>query len=348
MRVHGRCLCIDAKCQPLCRPFGQRVDSMDSAVDKAEQREERLETNYIMRHFASVWNVADEHGVLVPLVDCIETKWDTMVRLRKYERCWQELDALFRSHQYNLERHTQICLELDALEGEVCRYVAFEDKGWEQNDYITASSYADEWACITNENSELVACICSWYVCCATTGWDHTKNCAVMCLSVRPAKDWIATQDEFFPPTAWFCRSCGARYNRSWGQLVEITQTTASGQLERHYWRAAAPSWDEEDVRAMFHELVFTPSTPFDLFTDLQSIEPTCSSIVVMQGGCRRVVDTDAWGHIETCHWLWLFAVVMARYPESIDTWEALVAPQAVKMIRKTAPTGSSSSTEAV
>ena len=292
--------------------------------------------------------MADEHGVLVPLVDCIETKWDTMVRLRKYERCWQELDALFRSHQYNLERHTQICMELDALEGEVCRYVAFEDKGWEQNDYITASSYADEWACVTNENSELVARIRSWYVCCATTGWDNTKNCAVMCLSVRPAKDWIATQDEFFPPTAWFCRSCGARYNRSWGQLVEITQTTASGQLERHYWRAAAPSWDAEDVRATFHESVFTPSTPLDLFTSLQSIEPACSSIAVMQGGCHRVAHTDAWEHQETCHWLWLFAVVMARYPESIDTWEALVAPQAVKMIRKTAPTGSSSSTEAV
>jgi hypothetical protein len=321
---------------------------MDSAMDDAEQLAERSETHYIMRNFASVWNATDGHGVLALLVDCIEAKWEAMVCLRKYERCWQELDALFRNQQYNLERHTQICLEMDVLEGEVRRYVAFEDKGREQTDYIMASSYADKWACVTNENSELVACIRSWYVRCATTGWDNNKNCAVMCLSVRPAKDWIATQDEFFPPTAWFCRFCGARCNRSCGQLVEITQTTATGQLERHYWRAVAPSWDEEDVRAMFHELVFAPSTPFDLFTHLQSIEPTCSSLVVMQGGCHRVVDTDAWEHIETCHWLWLFAAVMARYPESIDTWEALVAPQAVKMIRKTAPTGSSSSTDAV
>ena len=321
---------------------------MDSVMDDAEPLAERSETHYVMRNFASVWNATDSHGVLALLVDCIETKWEVMTCLRKYERCWQELDALFRNHSYTLERHTQICLEMAALEDMGNAYVAFDNKGMDQTDYIMASSYADEWACITNENSELVACIRSWYVCCATTGWDNNKNCAVMCLSVRPAKDWIAPQEEFFPPTAWCCRSCGAEYNRSWGQLVEITQTTASGQLERHYWRAAAPSWDEEDVRAMFHELVFTPSTPFDLFTNLQSIEPTCSAIVVMQGGCHRVVDTDAWGHIETCHWLWLFAVVMARYPESIDTWEALVAPQAVKMIRKTAPTGSSSSTEAV
>ena len=95
-------------------------------MDDAEQLVARSETNYITRHFASVWNANDDHGVLATLVDCIEAKWEAMVCLRKYERCWQELDALFRNHQYNLERHTQICLELDALEGEVCWYVAFE------------------------------------------------------------------------------------------------------------------------------------------------------------------------------------------------------------------------------
>ena len=324
------------------------MDAMDSVMDDAEPLAERSETHYIMRNFASVWNATDSDGVLATLVECIETKWEAMICLRKYKRCWQELDALFRSHQYNSDRHTQIFLEMIALESEARMYVAFEDKVMDQTDFIMASSYADEWACITNENSELVACIRSWYVCCATTGWDNNKNCAVMCLSVRPAKDWITTQDVIFPPTAWCCRSCGAEYNRSWGQLVEITQTTASGQLERHYWRAAAPSWDEEDLRAMFHEIVFDPSTPLDLFIDLQRLQPACSSIVVRKGGCHRVVDTDTWTHMETFHWQWLFAVVMARFPESIDRWEALVTPQAVKMIRKTAPTGSSSSTEAV
>ena len=123
---------------------------MDSVMDDAEPLADRLETHYIMRNFASVWNATDSDGVLATLVECIETKWEAMTCLRKYTQCWQELDALFRSHQYNSDRHTQIFLEMIALESEARRYVAFEDKGMDQTDFIMASSYADEWACIAN------------------------------------------------------------------------------------------------------------------------------------------------------------------------------------------------------
>jgi hypothetical protein len=152
-------------------------------------------------------------------------------------------------------------------------------------------------------------------VCCAGAAWDPIQNCNAKCLSALPSQDWST---KFADPSAtkqkWYCH-CGARYNASWGQLVEISRVNSSGQLEKLYMCADVPTWDVEDVRATSHEVEMAPASPTDLYNNLKRVEPTLTSIVVLREGHKRIVDLATWNEMPKFLWTEIFALVGIKAP---------------------------------
>jgi len=96
----------------------------------------------------------------------------------------------------------------DALYAASNIQIAFADKGDQQQAFINAADYSDEWA----------ECFRAWYICQAKQG-EGWGNCNTLIASKR----WDTLHDE---PEAtwqrWHCGSCGARYKTAFGLLIEV------------------------------------------------------------------------------------------------------------------------------
>jgi hypothetical protein len=193
------------------------------------------------------------------------------------------------------------------------RYLAFADKGTEeQHRCILAASYSDVWSEIRSSKGVLVGGISSWYICMAKTEYGPPPAWSpAPCLRVTPSKDWGRKfQDPLAVKQKYYCprKTCECKYNASWGQLVEISRVGAQGLLERFYVRADVPSWDVEDVRAMYLEESLAPASAAELYRQLKRVVPAVTDVVIADdAGCRKVRDAPTWESIPTFKWVEIF-----------------------------------------
>ena len=210
---------------------------------------------------------------------------------------------------------TAILEEMEQLELDD-KYLAFESKGEDQHKFILAASYSDEWTEIKNTKGQVVGGIYSWYVCRARTGWNDKLGCNAECLTVTPSKDW---DRKFGDPLAskqrWYCH-CSAKYKAGWGQLVELKRVNASGEVERSYMKTDVPTWDAEDVRAMFLESTLDPTTPDELYNNVKRVQPTLSNIVIKSDGHTRICSAETWGELPSFSWSEIFRMVNITPPK--------------------------------
>ena len=211
----------------------------------------------------------------------------------------------------DIESEQDILLEMEALEVDD-KYLAFADKGEEQHKYILAASFSDTWTEIRDASGRLIGGISSWYVCMAMTRWVDTNWKQVECCRLTPSKDWTRKLDDpLAPKNPYYC-SCYARYNHSWGQVVQISRLNKqNGKLERMYVRSDVPSWDVEDIRAMYFEEELAPRSAMDLYNQMKRVEPCLNELIVKddQGHCK-VVDHATWAALPQFRWVEIFNMV--------------------------------------
>ena len=205
------------------------------------------------------------------------------------------------------------------------------DNGWiafqghaDQHAMIKASSYSDSWVLIKNSKDEVIGAIDSWYLCLAKTGeWVLRKKDDVEawtrseCLKLHPSKDWsLKFSDPMARGQKYYC-TCWAKYNASWGQIVEVRRVNSQGQLERMYFRADCPSWDAEDVRACYYEDHLPEAkTPAQLYAAMKRIEPTVTEIIHKDENGWRVCDMETYESIPEFLWSEIFTMVGIPVPK--------------------------------
>jgi hypothetical protein len=208
--------------------------------------------------------------------------------------------------------------QLEALEVDD-KYLAFA-KEPDQHRYILAASFSDQWTEVTDEAGGLVGGICSWYVCRARTAWSPSPPyTACECLRLIPSKDWKRKHtDPLAPKQRYYCGSgCEARYNASWGQVVEVARVcTSTREVERFYMRADVPSWDVEDIRAMELEASLPVSSAEDLYSRVKRVEPSLNDVIVKDAeGFKRVRDPATFNALPEFKWAEIFNLAGAPVP---------------------------------
>ena len=86
--------------------------------------------------------------------------------------------------------------------------IAFADKGDQQQRFVDAADYSDEWV----EGMRV------WYICQANQGAGWPK-----CNTLISSKQWgTLHEDPLAPKQRWYCGVCGTRYKTNFGLLIEI------------------------------------------------------------------------------------------------------------------------------
>ena len=211
----------------------------------------------------------------------------------------------------DIESEQEILLEMEALEVDD-KYLAFADKGEEQHKYILAASFSDTWTEIRDASGRLIGGISSWYMCMAMTSYCNTTWQHIECCRLTPSKDWTRKLDDpLASKNPYYC-SCYARYNHNWGQVVQISRLNKqNGKLERMYVRSDVPSWDVEDIRAMYFEEELAPRSAMDLYNQMKRVEPCLNELIVKddKGHCM-VVDHATWAALPQFRWVEIFNMV--------------------------------------
>ena len=170
---------------------------------------------------------------------------------------------------------------LEALIEEKGKMLAFADKGEDQQRYLDACEYADEWLSYAGMRLR------SYYKC----------NCGVVIAS----KHWKTRHaDPLASQQRWYCLGCGVRYRASMGQLVELL---VQGQLMWMY--AAVPPKDIEDMRAMALEKEKRGvASADDLCRQINSYAPATGNGVIVQchtgdlcSWAKGEIPQDQWEH---------------------------------------------------
>ena len=173
-------------------------------------------------------------------------------------------------------RQTELVNILEKLQ-EDAQLLAFADRE-DQQKYIQACSYSDEWLKVEDSQGNVVAILASYYICLG-------QNCDQShCLMLIPSKDWNTNGAEPVDCKRWYCNSTlhWKRYMASWGQVV-IVHRWVNGQWWRYYMRAKVPDWNIEDIRAMDIEerIASKYDTPEDVYNKLDRVVPTLDDLVV-------------------------------------------------------------------
>ena len=177
----------------------------------------------------------------------------------------------------------ELFLKLEALDWSVPD-LAFQTHGKdEQQKFIFASSYSDEWVALPADpkTGEIRSAVRSWYIC-------LSNDCRTLICS----KDWdrFNKNDPMATGQRWYCTCCGARYKTAWGQVVEVMHDGDS-----LFFRAEIPEHQFEDIRAMSYESTLNPATPMDLFTQVPTAKPSCFDEIMRkmdkEGHFKMLID---------------------------------------------------------
>ena len=152
-----------------------------------------------------------------------------------------------------------------------------------QNDDVKMDIlYSDCLTEIVDKDERRIASITSYYIC------GHVRDELLpdktwgkrRCLRVFSSKDWLRKHtDPLATRQSWYC-TCAVKFKTSFGQIVKI-QYMENGTLVTAYMKADVPSWDTEDVRAMYYEsdLASRCKTPMDLYDIVPVIYPSDDSV---------------------------------------------------------------------
>ena len=141
----------------------------------------------------------------------------------------------------------------------------------DQDKYLLASSYSDEWCRQVAPSGEVIGYKRSWYVCEGNTGWGRCKGLAESKAWGRRFEDPLATKQR------WNCKFCNGRYKTKYGQLVEVL---CPSDDTRYYFKASVPDWDHQDVRAMDHEKRLAPKSAKGLYDAMESLVPASGLMI--------------------------------------------------------------------
>jgi ribosomal protein L20 len=205
----------------------------------------------------------------------------------------------------DFEMERRIIAEMEKLEVSD-GWLAFAEK-IDQHAYIQAASFSDTWTRIRDALGNVTWGVNSWYICQALTGpWDYELNKPSRCLRITESKLWDRLhKDALAKGQRYYC-SCYAKYNATWGQIVETTNYNLLTQkVEKTYMRSDVPSWDCEDIRAMDLEDTLAPeATAHDLFAMVQSCKPAlCDVIVEDAQGHHKIVGGEVYDSLGKFEW---------------------------------------------
>ena len=165
-----------------------------------------------------------------------------------------------------------------------------------------------------NGDGTVRALVCSYYVCCAKSGYED-------CLTVTPSMDWDTRGASKIDASKWYCH-CGARFRVGWGQLVVIGRAT-DGQdgkaphMEYMYMRAEVPGEIFEDIRGMKleddHKEVQRGE---ELLAKIQRVVPVETELVIKSAdGTMRVCDRGTLKALPHFDWYQIFNMVGVQAP---------------------------------
>jgi hypothetical protein len=307
----------DAKLQVLAGPMehkSKRAHQYKLACESKREEFEAMPGDGPSRKERRKLTLASMKELFQPLAEFIIRKHSAMTLVVKDVKRHEELVRELAKCK-SITQEQAILDEMENLEVDD-KFLAFESKGPEQqHDFILASSYSDEWTEIKNGKGQVVGGICSWYVCRARTAWDDAKG-HVACNAVTPSKDWDRKFEDLLASKRRWCSHCAARYNASWGQLVELKRVNANGELERFYMKADVPTWDAEDVRAMYHEATMDPSSPMELYNNVKRVVPTVSNLIVASGSHHKICNNETWDSLPLFKWSEIFSMANIQPPK--------------------------------
>jgi hypothetical protein len=161
----------------------------------------------------------------------------------------------------NQKEIESIQVKLDKLAKVESKPLAFASKA-DQERFMMASSYDDEWVSIENADGSK-----DWfrmfYICQSGGQWR--------CVTITSSKSWTRRhKDPLATKQRWKCVVCGARYRVAFGTLIEVSRKGIT-----YFMRASIPDNDVQDVRALFHEKRFNPKAAEELFNILPVLHPS-------------------------------------------------------------------------
>jgi hypothetical protein len=224
--------------------------------------------------------------LFVPLAEFILRKASAMETLKSDCEKHRALTAKLQA-TVNPKEAEEVMAEIERL-GELERYEAFKEKGAAQHDYIFASSYSDEWTEVAG-----LGALRSWYLC-------RSGGSAWPCGGLHLSKVWSTLHPNALARgQRYYCCLCGSRYRASWGCIIEISRVAKDGKpAESYFGRAAVPSWDAEDLRAMFYEARKKPQSAEALYEMAKVAHPTTGNFIrpVQPSELTSRMDGQTWG----------------------------------------------------
>ena len=189
---------------------------------------------------------------------------------------------------------------------------------------MNAASYSDCWTRVETDQGQVIATLSSWYICKAGTcrqvlveeQWKF-----VQCLRVFASKEWQRKlEDPLAKHQAWYC-TCGKKYRANYGQVVRM-QYILNNNLVSCYMLADVPSWDVEDVRAMYYEsdLAQGCQTPMELCERVPYLRPEDDAIFEadpLEPSTQRLRD-DVLSELPHFSWWEIFGMIMIPPPKGV------------------------------
>ena len=248
----------------------------------------------------------DMEELLRPLGAVVVRKLKQLGARARGVKEYDETLLLFRAER-DPDAQYALMQRLEALDLEIeenSKALAFSSKV-DQDAWVTACTFSDEWVCLEKNRGYIRA----WFVCLHTQ-----KNTVPPCAFLTSSKKWRRKHEQYDAKgQRYYCLSCGCLYSHNFGMLVEFMVGGTST-----YLRAPVPSFDIEDVRAMYMESRLKPkASALELFRSLPPLMPdNCEGMLrearpdeMYEPGdpnvvyCRRITCMKTLEGLETFKW---------------------------------------------
>jgi hypothetical protein len=235
------------------------------------------------------------HEVFAPMMDQIARKVQHMELMNSQQERHQELINKVKASKYPEEAKLML-IELDVV-FERDFLLAFANETPEVKDrYHLAATYSDEWVATKHTHFRM------WFVCRGKTGdWvniaepgEEPLMGADQCRRIISSKYWdTLKEDPLAPGQRWMC-SCATRYRWAFGVICEMKVRGVEGV---QFTKAEPPSDHVQDMRAMFYEDNFKPTSPEDLYDKVPQVGPTLTADIIKPYNLEKMEYTISREH---------------------------------------------------
>ena len=242
--------------------------------------------------------------VFAPMINAIVKKAEHIKALTKKR---EEYDALVASLKEADETQRQaIMATIDELAMKDEPMLAYADKP-DQDKWIGASQYSDEWCRSVDESGNLVAYFRMFWICLA-------GKSAGRCLHITESKKWLRLHDDPLANSQrWYCQYCQARYKAGWGVVLEIRSPCGL-----HFVKASIPDDYLWDVQSLHTEATINARSAQELYERVPVCPPTVCEVIApvnADSGLYRVVSEAAYDTLPTFPWYQVFNLVGVEMP---------------------------------